>query len=190
MNYYLPIVAAVIALLIWGGAIMSERRAKRVSGRWIVDFTLSCVVASVLVSLRPTFQGFTWLSLEGDVETVEGFLSFLKESPIATILYLHRWDFLVALFPATVAVVASLSARNFRSKTICSIIAIYLSFAIVDVLLPVRIAGDPPTWFLLVSDLILGPVFGVTIVYLSQIINKFSFPETFRQWCKKITRYC
>ena len=185
MNYYLPIAAAVIALLIWGGTIMSERRAKRVSVGWIVSFTLSCFVASVLVSIRPTFQGLTWLSLKEGVETAQGVLAILKEYPIATILYLHRWDFLVALFPATVAVVASLRARNFRSKTIRSIISIYLSFAIVDVLLPVRIAGDPPTWFLLVSDLILGPVFGVSIVYLSQVINELSFPETVRQWCQK-----
>lgn len=128
------------------------------------------LVATILFSARPTLQAFAWISLKSGIEAGRDFLRLFSEFPLLT-LFLLRWDFLLALFPAALAVALCCGAgRNLGAKIIYASIAVYLVASIIDVFHPVQVNPPIRTGFLLVSNLLLCPLFAVVVACCS---NRF-----------------
>lgn len=141
--------------------------------RWIA----ACLVAAVLLSVRPTLQAVAWISLKSGIQAGRDFLCLFGEFPLVT-LYLLRWDFLLAVFPAVPAVALSWGVgRNLGAKIIYSSIAVYFAASIIDVLHPVKVNPPIRTWFLLLSNLLLCPLFAAVIAYLSNWFGQGARPS-------------
>src|SRR5262245_30116431 len=131
--------------------------------RWIAAY----LVAVMLFSARPTTQAFLWISLKSGTGAARDFLRLFSEFPLLT-LFLLRWDFLLAIFPASLAVALSWRAgRNLGIKIIRASIAVYFAASIIDVLHPAEVNPPLRIWFLLISNLLLCPLFSVVIAYFS-----------------------
>jgi hypothetical protein len=131
--------------------------------RWIAAY----LAATILLSARPTIQAFLWISFKSGIETGQDFLRLFSEFPLLT-LFLLRWDFFLALFPAALVVAVSWGVRrSLRARIIYSSIAVYFAASVIDVLHPAEVNPPIRIWFLLVSNLLLCPVFAVVIIYMA-----------------------
>src|SRR5262245_12911803 len=118
--------------------------------RWIAAY----LAAVMLLSVRPTIQALLWISLKSGIEAARDFLRLFSEFPLLT-LFLLRWDFLLALFPASLAVALSWRAgRNLGIRTIHASIGVYCTASIIDVLHPAEVNPPLRIWFLFVSNLL------------------------------------
>ena len=131
--------------------------------RWIA----ACLAATILLAARPTIQAFLWIGLKSGTQVGRDFLGLLVEFPLQT-LFLLRWDFLLALFPAALAVALSWRrGLNLGAKIIYASIAVYFAASIIDILHPAAVNPPLRVWFVLVSNLLLCPLFSVVVVYFS-----------------------
>src|SRR5215475_9517464 len=131
--------------------------------RWIA----ACLTATILLAARPTIQAFLWIGLKSGTQAGRDFLRLLIEFPLLT-LFLLRWDFVLGIFPASLAVALCWRAgRKLGSKIIYAPIAIYFAASIIDVFHPVDVNPPLRIWFILVSNLLLCPLFSVVIACFS-----------------------